>query len=182
MVSIVTPEESEAEHERMTACCRGYPDPARPALPPDEAVHRRHGLLRRAHLRSRSMAARPGALSRNLSLLDLHRFPGPPHERALPARGREGARASSTPSTARASRSAARWSRCSRITSRRTARSRCPRRSSPICAGSTGSSRRGDLPGGMKVPSATPGRASPGRNDQNELHRCDVVTFEPDAS
>ena len=67
-----------------------------------------------------------GALSRDFELLDLHRFPGAPDERALSARGREGRRASSTRSTARGWRSGGRWSRCSRIISRRTARSRCP--------------------------------------------------------
>ena len=53
------------------------------------------------------------------------------------ARGATRARASSTPSTARAWPSAARWSRCWRTTSRRTARSTVPEALRPTWAGST---------------------------------------------
>ena len=108
LVSITTPEQSEAEHERMTGCA--------------EEVLKRLGLAYRVmllcdgdmgfgvaqDLRHRGLAARPERLSRDFELLELRRLPGAPHERALSPDRKERARASCTRSTARASRSAAR--------------------------------------------------------------------------
>ena len=86
LVSITTPEQSLAEHERMTACA--------------EEVLKRLGLPIRImmlctgdmgfalaeDLRHRGLAAGPECLSRDLVLLGLRRFPGAAHERALPRR------------------------------------------------------------------------------------------------
>ena len=85
LVSITTPEQSRAEHERMLACA--------------EEVLKRLDLHYRVmtlctgdmgfavaeDLRHRGLAAGPGHVSRDLVLLDLRRFPGAAHERALPA-------------------------------------------------------------------------------------------------
>ena len=46
LVSIAHPDQSEAEHERMTACAEDGAEAAGPALPGHAAVHRRHGLFR----------------------------------------------------------------------------------------------------------------------------------------
>ena len=108
LVSITTPEESLAEHERMTACA--------------EEVLKRLGLPFRTILLctgDMGFASQktydievwlPGAehLPRDLLVLGVRRLPGAAHERALPAEGRARTRASCTRSTARASRSAAR--------------------------------------------------------------------------
>ncbi len=53
-------ETSSDEHERMLACARGSAAPARPALPRDDAVHRRHGLFRAEDLRHRGLDAGAG--------------------------------------------------------------------------------------------------------------------------
>ena len=108
LVSITTPEQSDAEHERMTGCA--------------EAVLKRLELPYRVIVLctgDMGFSARKtydievwlpgqGALSRDLQLLQLRRLPGPADEGALPpARARRGP-ASSTRSTAPASPSAAR--------------------------------------------------------------------------
>ena len=94
LVSITTPEQSAAEHERMTGCA--------------EEVLKRLGLAFRTivlcggdmgpavaqDLRHRGLAARPERLSRDFELLQLRRLPGPPHGRALPAARTGRARAS----------------------------------------------------------------------------------------
>ena len=86
---------------------RGGAAPARSALPRGHALHRRHGLCVTEDLRHRGMAARAEHVPRDFVLLGVWRFPGPPHERALPTEGWRH-RASCTRSTAPASRSAAR--------------------------------------------------------------------------
>ena len=87
LVSITTPEESDAEHERMVGCA--------------EAVLQRLELPYRVVALAAGdtgFAARRtydlevwlpghGALSRDLELLDLRRLPGPPHECPLPGQG-----------------------------------------------------------------------------------------------
>ena len=92
LVSITTPEQSDAEHERMTGRA--------------EEVLKRLGLAFRTivlcggdmgtgvaqDLRHRSLAARPERLSRDFELLQLRRLPGPPHGRAR-YRPKEGKRA-----------------------------------------------------------------------------------------
>jgi seryl-tRNA synthetase/5'/3'-nucleotidase SurE len=85
LVSVTTPEQSDAEHQRMTS--RRGAQEARPAVPHHRAVRRRHGAGLAQDLRYRSLAARPERLSRDLQLLELRRVPGAPHERALPAQG-----------------------------------------------------------------------------------------------
>ncbi len=108
LVSITTPEESDAEHERMVGCA--------------EAVLQRLGLPYRVMVLAAGdtgFSARrtydievwlpgQGALSRDLELLDLRRFPGPPDECPLPGRRTRSRPGSSTPSTAPALPSAAR--------------------------------------------------------------------------
>ena len=108
LVSITTPEQSKDEHERMLACA--------------EEVLRRLDLHYRVmtlctgdmgfavaeDLRHRGLAAGAEHVSRDFVLLGLRRLPGAPHEGALPRQGSRQARATSTRSTAPASRSAAR--------------------------------------------------------------------------
>ena len=124
LVSITTPEQSRAEHERMTACA--------------EEVLKRLGL----HFRtSCSATGDMGFASQKTYDIEVWlpgqgRFReisscsvcGDFQARRMNARYTAGRRqeqpASSTRSTARASRSAARWSRCWRITRIPTARSR----------------------------------------------------------
>ena len=86
LVAITTPEQSDAEHERMTGCA--------------EAVLKRLGLpyrvmllctgdmgfARAQDLRPRGLAAGPGHLPRDLELLELRRLPGAAHEGPLPRR------------------------------------------------------------------------------------------------
>ena len=86
LVSITAPDQSEAEHERMTECAETILKKLGIALPYDDAVRRRYGLCRAQNLRPRSVAAGPECLSRDFQLLQLRRFPGPAHERALQGR------------------------------------------------------------------------------------------------
>ena len=108
LVSITTPETAGDEHERMTACAEEVLKRLGLPLPRHDAVDRRHGVWRAEDLRHRGLAAGPEHLPRDFVLLGLRRFPGAAHGRALQAEGRQGARATSTRSTARASPSAAR--------------------------------------------------------------------------
>ena len=124
LVSITTPEQSRDEHERMTACAEEVLKRLGLHLPHHRALHRRHGLRLAEDLRHRSLAAGAGAVPRNFVVLGLRRLPGAADERALQGGGRQDRPASSTRSTARASPSAARWSRCWRTIRSRTARSR----------------------------------------------------------
>ncbi len=90
LVSITTPEESLAEHERMTSCAEEVLKrlglPFRTIL----LVHRRHGLCLAEDLRHRGMAAGREHLPRDLVLLGVRRLPGAAHECALQAEGRQG--------------------------------------------------------------------------------------------
>jgi seryl-tRNA synthetase len=61
----------------------------RTAVPHHAALHRRHGLRRTQNLRPRSLAPKPRQVPRNQLVLELRRFPSPPHERALPQQGRQ---------------------------------------------------------------------------------------------
>ncbi len=90
LVSITDQESSLAEHERMTQCAEEVLIAARPAVPHDHAVYRRHGLPIAQDLRHRGLAAGPGRLSRNLVLFGLRRLPGAAHGCALPPEGRKG--------------------------------------------------------------------------------------------
>ncbi len=90
LVSITTPEQSDAEHQRMTECAEKVLKRLGLAYRTGRAVRRRHGLRLAQDLRHRGLAARPGRLSRDFELLEHGRLPGPPHECALPAQGREG--------------------------------------------------------------------------------------------
>ena len=109
LVSITTPEQSQDEHERMLACA--------------EEVLRRLDLHYRVvtlctgdmgfavakDLRHRGLAAGAGRLSGDFLLLGLRRVPGAADGCALPVQGgRAGDALSSTRSTDRALRSAAR--------------------------------------------------------------------------
>ena len=84
LVSITRPEQSEAEHERMTGC-------AETVLQRLELPYRVVVLcsgdtgFRAQDLRHRGLAAGARPLSRDLELLQLRRLPGAAHERALSA-------------------------------------------------------------------------------------------------
>ena len=132
LVSITTPEQSAAEHERMTACAEEVLKTPRPAFPHRRAVHRRHGLRLAEDLRHRGLAAGAGPLSRDFLLLGLRRFPGAADERAL-----QGGRGQAHPLRPHAQRLRRRgrpragrgaW----RTTRIRTARFRFPKRCGPI--------------------------------------------------
>ena len=88
LVSIVRPEDSDAEHERMTACAEEILQTPRAAVPRDAAVRRGYRLCRAQDLRHRGLVARPGTLSRDFQLLQLRRLPGAPDARALSRQGR----------------------------------------------------------------------------------------------
>ena len=92
LVSITTPEQSQAEHERMVELRRGGAEAAGAAVPHRAAVHRRHGLFGPQDLRPRGLAAVPGHVPRDQLLLELRRLPGPAHGRALQAAGEKGTR------------------------------------------------------------------------------------------
>ena len=96
MVSIVHPDRSAEEHERMTPC-------AEKVLTLLEVPFRRvvlssgdTGLRRREDLRSGGLAAGPAGVARDQLLLQLPRLPGAADERAVPLGGRQDRRASST--------------------------------------------------------------------------------------
>ena len=86
LVSITTPEQSDAEHQRMTG--RAEEVLKRLGLPFRTIVlcGGDMGPARAQDLRHRSLAARPERLSRDFELLELRRVPGAPHGRALSAR------------------------------------------------------------------------------------------------
>ncbi len=88
LVSIAHPDNSDDEHQRMTNCAEEVLKRLGPAVPHHGAQHRRYGFFGAQDLRHRSLAARAERLSRNFVLLQLRRFPGAAHERALPSQGR----------------------------------------------------------------------------------------------
>ncbi len=94
MVSIVHPDRSAEEHERMTSMRREGADLAGGAVPARRAVVRRHGVRSGEDLRSGGLAAGAAGLARDQLLLQLPRLPGATDERAVPLGGREDHRAS----------------------------------------------------------------------------------------
>ena len=96
LVSITTPEQSADEHERMTAC-------AEEVLKRLELPYRvmvlctgDMGFAAQKTYDIEVWLPGQGHVSRDFLLLGLRRLPGAPHERALPAAGRQGRRASCT--------------------------------------------------------------------------------------
>ncbi len=85
LVKFTRPE--EVRRRARTPHPRRRRDPRSPqaSLPPRPALHRRHRLLFRKDLRSRSLAPRPAALSRNFFLLQLRGLPGSPRQHSLQA-------------------------------------------------------------------------------------------------
>ncbi|MDQ1132020.1 seryl-tRNA synthetase [Pseudoxanthomonas winnipegensis] len=83
LVAIARPQDSEEEHERMTALRRGGAGESGPAVPAHAAVLGRHGLLGVQDLRPGSLAALAGHLPRDLLGLQLRGLPGAPHAGAL---------------------------------------------------------------------------------------------------
>ena len=90
LVSITTPEQSNAEHERMT-------DAAQEILKQLDLHHRvvtlctgDMGFSAQQDLRHRSLAAGAEPLPRDFVLLELRRLPGAAHEHALSRRRRQG--------------------------------------------------------------------------------------------
>ena len=88
LVKFTRPEDSDAEHERLTRDAEEILEALEPALSPRSALHRRHRLLLRQDLRPRSLASRPAALPRNLFLLQLRGLPGAARQHPLPPAGR----------------------------------------------------------------------------------------------
>ena len=136
LVKFTRPEESDAEHERLTRDAEEILEalnlPYRRVL----LSHRRHRLLLRQDLRPRSLAAGPEALPRNLILLQLRAF------QARRANIRYQARQAPRPSRSLCTRStAAAWPwaapgwRFLRTTSRPTARSLIPEALRPYMGG-----------------------------------------------
>ena len=93
LVKFTRPEDSDAEHEKLTRDAEEILEALELALSSHAALHRRHRLLLRKNLRPRSLASRPATLPRNLLLLQLRSLPGPPRQHPLPARKRQGAKA-----------------------------------------------------------------------------------------
>ena len=87
LMAFTTPEESYNELERLTGQRRGSAEAARPAVPHDAAVHRRHGVRVREDLRHRGVAAEPEHLSRDLVVQQHGGVPGAPREHQVPAAG-----------------------------------------------------------------------------------------------
>ena len=108
LVSIAKPEDSAAEHERMTACAEEVLKRLGLAYRVMLLSSGDMGFAAREDLRHRGLAAGAERLSRDFELLELRGVPGPPHEGALSPRWREGHAASCTRSTDPGSRSAAR--------------------------------------------------------------------------
>ncbi len=66
---------------------REHPAEARPSVPRDQPVHRRHRVLRGEDLRRGSVAAQLRRLQGDLLLQLLHRFPGPSRQHQVPRPG-----------------------------------------------------------------------------------------------
>ena len=89
MVRFAHPDDSFNQLEIMVGHARTPAGKAGAALPRHHPVHGRHGLRFRQDLRPGSLAACPEHLPRDLLLLQLHRFPGPPCGHPLQAQGRQ---------------------------------------------------------------------------------------------
>ena len=87
MVSVTGPDQSQAEHERMTEMRRDSAEAAGLAVPHHRALHRRHGFLGPQDLRHRGLAAGSEHVPRDFQRLQLRRLPGAPHEGACRPRG-----------------------------------------------------------------------------------------------
>ena len=83
LVQMVRPEDSYAALEALTATRRDDPAEARPAVPQDGPVQRRHGLFGGQDLRPRSVAAGAEHLPRDFLLLQFRGLPGAPHAGAF---------------------------------------------------------------------------------------------------
>ena len=134
MVQIVHPDQSYEALEADDRPRRGDPAKARPALPRDGAVHRRHGLWRQQDLRPGGLAAGAEHLPRDQLGVATAR----PSRRAAcrPASRTRRARTNwCTRSTAPAWPWAARWWRCWRTTRTPTARITVPAALRPYMGG-----------------------------------------------
>ena len=90
MVSITRPQDSAAEHERMTVCRRDGAGAAGDCVSPGAALRRGYRVWRGEDVRSGSLAAGAGDVARDQLLLQHARVSGPAHERALSAGGGQG--------------------------------------------------------------------------------------------
>ena len=91
MVSITHPEESEAEHERMTRCAEVILERLELPYRQNAALCRGYRVFRDEDLRPRSLAAGAGDVSGDLLLLQYRRVPGAADECAVPqCRGQAG--------------------------------------------------------------------------------------------
>ena len=97
LVKFVEPSTSAAELESLTARRGGGPRRARDPAPRRRALHRRPRLQPGEGLRPRGLVPGRRPLARGELHLELHRFPGPAHEPALPARARGAAGAGPHP-------------------------------------------------------------------------------------
>ncbi len=136
LVSIATPEQSASRARAHDSLRRDRVETTRHSLSHRRAVDRRHGLRRAKDLRHRGLAAGAGGVSGNLLLLQLRRLPGPPHERALQAQGRQGHALRAHAERLRRRRRPRADRRAGELPGGKTARSASPTRSSPIWAAS----------------------------------------------
>ena len=74
LVKFTKPEQSWEEHEKLTRNAEDSAAEARPALPRDGAVDRRHGMVVGQDLRHRSLAAGSASLSRDFVVLEFRRL------------------------------------------------------------------------------------------------------------
>jgi len=89
LVSITTPEQAQAEHERMTACAEEVLKRLGLAYRTMLLCSGDMGFARAEDLRHRGVAAWAKHLSRDLLVLGVRRFPGAAHGRPLPPRRRQ---------------------------------------------------------------------------------------------
>ena len=134
LVWLTHAERSFDDLERLTAHAGGLLEELGPRVSRDAAVRRRHRLQRGEDVTTSKCGCPSdgGTVSRDQLVFELHRLSGPARRRCAFAATRRPSPNSSTRSTARGSRSAARWSPCSRTISAPTAGStsrRCCSRS-----------------------------------------------------
>ena len=137
MVLFEKPEDSEAALEWITERAEVLLQRLGLAVPRLLMSTRRAGVRPAQEVRPRGLGAGRGALARGELVLQLRRLPGAPDGDPLPARRPARSPSSSTRSTAPGWRCRGSWPRCSRRTSRPTARSRCPRCCAPYMGGAT---------------------------------------------